>query len=96
MPLFVAEHKHSADHCPAADSKMAPMLLRHLSAPNASKFGIKIQGEAVIDGGHTLYLILDAPDAKKVNEFMAPFAQAGSVKVQPASPCEVVVTRGKC
>ena len=61
MKLFVVQHKHPAEKCPAGDSQMAPMLLSHLSTKNAKKFGVHIQSEAVIDGGHTLYLTLEAP-----------------------------------
>jgi uncharacterized protein with GYD domain len=75
---------------------MSAMLLQHLSKGNAGKFGINIHGEAVVDGQHTLHLILEAGDRQKVQEFVAPFAQMGSVEVLPASPCEVVVKRGKC
>ena len=96
MALFVVKHQHPAEQCPAQDPRMGAMLLRHLSAANAAKDGITIQGEAVIDGAHTLYLILDAPAAEAVQRFMTPFAQAGSVDVLPASPCEVVIGRGGC
>jgi uncharacterized protein with GYD domain len=60
------------------------------------KSGIKIHGEAVVDGQHTLYLILEADDRDKVEEFMAPFGQMGTVEALPASPCEVVVSRARC
>ena len=96
MSLFIAKHSHPAERCPARDPQMAPMLLQHLSPSNAANYSIKIQGEAVVNGAHTLYLILDAPDEDSVNRFMQPFAQAGSVDVWAASPCEVVVERGYC
>lgn len=72
------------------------MLLTHLAPANASRFGLTIHGEAVVNGAHTLYLIVDAPDRENVTRFMQPFAQAGSVEILPASPCEVVVSRGAC
>ena len=31
MSLFVVEHQHSAETCPAGDPQMAPMLLQILS-----------------------------------------------------------------
>jgi hypothetical protein len=96
MSLFVVQHKHAAETCPAGDPQMGPMLLKHLSPPNATSFGITIEGEAVQDGQHTLYMILGAEDEAKVREFMAPFAQMGSLEVWPASHCEKVVERGKC
>ncbi|MBF8266526.1 MAG: sulfite oxidase [Dehalococcoidia bacterium] len=96
MSMFVVQHQHPAEGCPAGHPQMAPMLLKHLSAANAAKFGVKIKGEAVLDGRHTLYLFLEAENADKVREYMSPFAQAGSVEVWPSSPCEKVVARGKC
>ncbi len=75
---------------------MAPMLLAHLSRQNAQRFGVNIHSEAVIDGGHTLYLIVEAENRESVSKFMEPFAQAGTVEVLPASRCETVVERGEC
>ena len=72
------------------------MLLGHLSDENAAKHGISIHGEAVIQGKHTMYMILEAEDAATINEFMAPFAQAGSVEVLPATHCATVVERAGC
>ena len=96
MSLFVVKHEHSPESCPAMDPQIAPMLLSELSEKNASKYGIKIHGEAVVNGEHTFYLIVDAPDEKTVNNFMSLFAQAGSVDVYPSSSCERVVERGTC
>ena len=75
---------------------MGAMLLSHLSPLNASKFGIQIQGEAVLDGQHTLVLILEAQNTNQVESFMQPFQQAGAVEISPASACEVVVERAGC
>jgi|SRR5579883_552156 hypothetical protein len=96
MSLFVIEHKHAADRCPASDPQMAPMLLKHLSPQNTQQFGITIQAEAVIDNAHTLVMIADAPDQERLQQFMAPFAQVGSVEIKSASPCEDVIERGGC
>jgi len=96
MALFVVQHRHDAEHCPAGNRQMAPMLLKHLSPANAASYGLTIHGEAVVDGAHTLVMIVDAPDRENVTRFMQPFAQAGSVDVLPASACEIVVGRGAC
>lgn len=72
------------------------MLLQHLSPANAVAHGVQIQAEAAIDGGHTLYMIVDAPDQETVNKYVGPFAHFGTVEVLPASACEVVVGRGAC
>ena len=96
MSLFVVRHEHSADSCPAGDPQMGPMLLKHVSQQNASQFGVTVHGEAVLDGAHTFYLILEAENEARVKEYMTPFAQAGSVDVWPASTCEQVVERAAC
>ena len=96
MSLFVVHHKHPAETCPAGHPQMGPMLVQHVSPQNAGGFGVTVHSDAVIDGQHTFYLILEAADEGKVKEFMAPFYQAGSVDIWPASSCERVVERGKC
>ena len=94
--MFVVQHQHPADQCPARDPEMGPMLLRFLSDDTAAQHGVTVQSKAVVDNAHTLYLIVDAPSADAVQRFMAPFAQVGSVEVLPSSPCEEVVARRGC
>lgn len=96
MSLFVVRHEHAAETCPAGHPEMGPMLVQHVSPENAKQFGITVHGDAVLDGKHTFYLILDAAGEEKVKEFMAPFYQAGSVEIWPASSCEQVVERAQC
>lgn len=94
MALFVAEHSHPADRCPAANPQLAPQLLALIA--NAGRGGIHVRGEAVTNGGHHLYLIVEGADADAVSKYFAPFGQIGSLKVTPASHCEEVVRRGAC
>ena len=96
MSLFVAQHQHVPERCPAADPRKGQILLAHLSADNAASYGITIQAEAVVNDAHTLYMIVEAPDQERVQQFMAPFAQVGRVEVLPASSCAAVVGRGGC
>ena len=96
MPLFVVRHQHPGERCPARDPRMGQMLLEHLSPSNAGRYGIRLHGEGVIEGGHALYLIVEAEGEEKVQEFMAPFAQAGTVEVLKANTCEQVVARQSC
>jgi uncharacterized protein with GYD domain len=72
------------------------MLLTHLSPANARKFGISLHGDAVLDGQHTLVLILEAEEKNQVENFMQPFSMAGPVEIWPASECEAVVERAGC
>ncbi len=94
MPLFVIKHGHDAATCPAGHPQYGPMLLKHLAGAKAA--GVTVNGEAVVNGGHQLFLIASAKDASTVKTFMQPFAQMGSVEVLESSHCEAVVARGKC
>jgi DMSO/TMAO reductase YedYZ molybdopterin-dependent catalytic subunit len=96
MALFVVRHQHDAERCPAKDPSLGAMLLNHLSRPNVRKFGVEIKGEAVVQGAHTLFMIVESPDQQSVNAFMEPFGMAGSVEVFPASTCASVVASGGC
>ncbi|MEJ5240683.1 MAG: DUF3303 family protein [Anaerolineales bacterium] len=96
MSLYFVRHQHAPETCPAKNPEMGQMLLQHLSKANARKFGIELHGEAVLDGQHTLVLILEAEQKEYVEQFMTPFAQAGSVEILPASACEAVVERAGC
>jgi hypothetical protein len=96
MSLFVTQHVHSAESCPARNPQMAGGLLQIVNPANAAKAGIKIYGDAVTDGGHHLYLIVDAPNETVVRQYFAPFGQLGTLEIAPASHCEQVVERGHC
>ena len=95
MTLFVTKHQHNDETCPAGDAQMGPMLLQHLSDDNASKAGISIRGDAVVDD-HTFYMILEAPSIDVVQQFMTPFTHFGQVEILEASSCSQVVARGAC
>jgi hypothetical protein len=94
MPLYVAEHTHPAERCPAQNPQMAQGLLAIIHG--AGQHGIKVHGDAVTNGAHHLYLIVDAPSEKAVRDYFAPFGQMGTLSVAPASHCEDVVSRGAC
>jgi Domain of unknown function (DUF3303) len=97
MSLYFVRHQHTAETCPAKDPAMGAMLLSHISPLNArTKFGVEVQGDAVLDGQHTFVLILEAEDKSQIENFMTPFKQAGSVEIFPASQCEEVVERLGC
>lgn len=96
MSLFIVRHQHSAQTCPAKNPQMGAMLLQHLTPENAGKFGVSVRGEGVVEDAHTLYLIVDAHDRAGLDQFMQPFAQAGSVEIMPATTCDAVVERGGC
>lgn len=96
MTLYVTQHTHPATSCPAANPQMAGALLQIVNKTNAAKAGIQIHGDAVANGSHHLYLIVDAATEGAVRKYFAPFAQLGTLEVTPASHCEEVVDRGHC
>src|SRR5215468_2652583 len=96
MALFIIRHRHEAERCPATDPYMGATLLNYLSRPNVHKHGVTIQGEAVVRGEHTLYMIVESNDEAQVREFMQPCAMAGSLDVYSAATCAGVVTSGGC
>ena len=96
MALFVVRHQHEPAACPAGDPELGAKLLNHLSRPSVRQHGIEIRGEAVVQGEHTLFLIVEADDEALLRTFMEPFARAGSVDVMPASTCARVVASGGC
>ncbi len=96
MSLYFVRHQHNAETCPAKNPEMGQMLVQHVSKRNARKFGVDLLGDAVLDGQHTFVLILEAEDKEYIEQFMQPFAMAGSVEIVPASTCEAVVERQGC
>ena len=96
MALFIVRHQHPAEGCPARDPFLGASLLNHLSRPNVRKFGVHIQGEAVVQGEHTMYLIVEAADEVRLRAFMQPFELAGTLDIYPASTCVRTVANGGC
>jgi len=96
MALFIVRHQHDPTRCPATDPYMGANLLNYLSRPSVRKHGVEIQGEAVVRGEHTMYMIVESNDEALVREFMQPFAMAGTVDVYPAATCAGVVSNGGC
>ena len=96
MSLYFVRHQHNAETCPAKNPEMGQMLVQHVDKKNARKFGVDILGDAVLDAQHTFVLIVEAEDKEYIQNFMRPFAMAGSVEITAASSCEAVVERGGC
>jgi len=96
MALFVVRHHHSAERCPAQDPFLGAALLNYLSRPNVRQHGVQIRGEAVVQGEHTVYFIVEAVDEVGLRAFMQPFQEAGSLDIYPASTCARVVASGGC
>lgn len=95
MPLFLVQHSHAPERCPAATPEAARQFLEHISAAAAARYGVAIQAEAVLEE-HAIYLILEAASQEQVERFLAYFAPLGTVRVRPAFSGEEAVTRHGC
>src|SRR4051812_32260283 len=72
------------------------MLLHHLSRANSAASGLKVRSEAVLDGEHSMLLVLDADSEESVRAYLAPFAAVGTVEIQGATTCAGVLAAGGC
>lgn len=96
MPLYLAEHQHSAETCPTKNRDMMLMLGQHVTQETADKFGIKIHSDVVLPGQHHLMMVLEADAPEPVNDYMKPFSMVGSVDVKEVHTCEQVVATATC
>jgi uncharacterized protein with GYD domain len=96
MSLYFVRHQHTAETCPAKNPEMGQMLVQHVTKRNARRFGVDLLADAVLDAQHTFVLIVEAEDPEYIEQFMQPFAMAGSVEITPASTCEAVAERQGC
>ena len=92
--MFVAQHRHPADQCPASPGS-GPLLLSRVSAAAAASYGVTIEAEALIDGEHLL-LVVQAASQEAVERFLAFLPGPGYLRVLPACSAEDAVQRGGC
>ena len=95
MPLFVVQHRHTPESCPAAGAAGSQLLSR-ISSATAAGHGVTIEAEALIDGEHRLLLVVDAASRETVERFLAFLLDSGELQVLPASTAEEAVERGGC
>jgi hypothetical protein len=93
--LFVAQHCHQPDQCPASPGS-GPLLLSQVSAAAAARYGVTIEAEALIDGEHLLLLVVQAASQKAVERFLAFLPGPGCLRVLSACSAEEAVQRGGC
>jgi len=88
----VAQHDYSLETRPTSP-ELGALLLAHVSAATAARYGVTIQAEAVIDEEHRLILIVEAAGRENVERFVAFFTRFGSVQLYSASSGEETVRR---
>jgi len=95
ITLFVAQHRHLPDQCPASPGS-GPLLLCRVSAATAARYGVTIEAEALIDGEHLLLLVVQAASQQAVERFLEFLPGPGCLRVLPACSAEDAVQRGGC
>jgi hypothetical protein len=95
IALFVAQHRHPPDQCPASPGS-GPLLLSRVSAATAARYGVTIEAEALIDGEHLLLLVVQAASQEAVERFLAFLPGPGCLRVLLACNAEEAVQRGGC
>jgi len=93
--LFVAQHRHPPDQCPASPGS-GLLLLSRVSAGAAARDGVTVEAEALIDGEHLLLLVVQAASLEAVERFLAFLPGPGCLRVLPACSAEEAVQRGGC
>jgi DMSO/TMAO reductase YedYZ molybdopterin-dependent catalytic subunit len=96
MALYFVRHHHAPERCPAGDPVFAEQLLSYLSRANERKHGVDVRGEAVPQGEHSVYFLAEAPDERRLREFLEPLRQAGTLDVFPASTSSEILASGAC
>jgi hypothetical protein len=93
--LFVGQHRHRPDQCPASPGN-GPLLLSRVSAATAARYGVTIEAEALIDGEHLLLLVVQAASQQAVERVLEFVPGPGCLRVRPACSAEDAVRRGGC
>ncbi len=87
MGLYLVEHKHTAETCPAKNPDMVRALAGHMTDANAAKFGVKILADWVNEPEHTVILVLEAASPENAAKFALPFLNVGSITIRAGSTC---------
>jgi hypothetical protein len=90
MALFLIEHNHSAETCPTRNPDMVRALREHVRPENAERFGLKLLADWVNEPEHHLVFVVEGTTQSAAEQFAAPFAGLGSVKVTLGLTCEQV------
>jgi hypothetical protein len=88
MPLFLVEHRHTAQTCPTQNPDMVRQLRSHVSKENTDRMGVNILGDWVSEPDHHVVFIVEAAGQEQVENLAAPFRMAGDVSIQMGLTCE--------
>jgi hypothetical protein len=93
--LFVAQHRHTPEDCPALSGR-GELLLSRVSAAAAARHGVTIEAEAFIGVQHVLLLVVEAASPEAVAQFLAFLPGSGDLMILPAFTAEEAVEHGGC
>src|SRR6185312_12155055 len=88
MPLFLIDHRHTAETCPTRDLDMVRGLRQHVSQENAKAMGVNLLADWVNEAEHHVVMVVETDAQAKAEAFAAPFAMNGTVSVQMGMTCE--------
>jgi hypothetical protein len=92
VALFIVRHEHEPDRCPATDPYQGAALLNQLSRQHVRRHGVEIKGEAVVQGEHTLYLIMESTDQRYVQTLLQPSPRPAAVDHTKSAGHEAATT----
>jgi hypothetical protein len=80
--LFIIDHTHAAEHCPAGKMHPYKEFTNDLNKAAAAN-GVKIV-EGYLDGpGHHIYFVVEAKDSAQIFNFTTPLMYVGHTHVTP-------------
>jgi hypothetical protein len=90
MALYLVEHTHTAENCPAKNPDMVRQLSDHVTPANARRYDVKIIADWVNDVEHRAVFVLETDSEDKAAKFARPFQTIGTVKVSLGITCAEV------
>jgi uncharacterized protein with GYD domain len=91
--MYLIEHTHPAETCPARNPDMVRQLDAHVTDANAEKYGVKILADFVREVEHSMMLVLEADSPDKATNFALPFLMAGPITIKTGETCSQVARR---
>lgn len=92
MALFLVEHIHTDETCPARSTEgvkmMGDLVLGH---EHARRTGVRFLTDYMVKGKHRLMLFIEADSLLNAENYAKPFRMVGSTNVYPLTKCEEVI-----
>ncbi len=79
--LFHFTHVHTPETCPYHDPEKARATLGKMLS-SAEQLGVKLLGVWTDPPAHTIYIVVDADSAQKIEELLAPAFEIGHAETR--------------